>query len=687
MKQEILIKKKSKIYSKFPEGSPEDTTAAASFNAELMQHGYMLTLSAFEHVSQLNNGDLSALYVDVTSTLAKLRGSHVTHKPMYKNFPQEVMEKSLAELYINAIIHYMSFGIWVPESVEVIREVGFEPAEFTMLDVGGEYELTKVLNEIVGSKDSISETDKRYVKFLLDNNYSLKAEIGYKENLCFVAGVLFDQGKDITGVLTTATDILRFITYLSDGDISLSSNTKFKSLNRSLRKKLVAALDKCINEDDIARHENKWKRAFHMLHVGDYAKKYKNVYRIAQKVRESEALKTFNSKVERFIEDGKIVSLLSLLQTRPGELHRRMDYLLRSYSHREQAHAILNSYAEVVDKIPNRLLFQMVGHIKSYENGHSDNMVVFPKGKTQKGLLIPRNDKPKSLYLNNLDIIVSKQIVKNFSELESWKGKKVWIDPALNDCPLPTQQRSASEGMVDLARGTKFDMGDKSHLRFFVYWKGRDIDLSATFHDENFNLTSHVSWTDLRGAGYTHSGDITYAPKGASEFIDMNVSEMVKRGTRYVCMNVYSFSGPLFKEISECFAGWMTLDNPTKNSVFQPKQVKNKIDLKSDTTFCIPVVFDLVERKVIWIDLQNRPAFGRSRMVEENKLTIEKTLKLAAIKSETSCSLGSLFIAHTSARGGEFVDSPEQADIKFGMDRETCDVTPFDVNTINSEYV
>ena len=34
---------------------------------------------------------------------------------MYPNFPQQVADASDAELFINAVIHYISMGSWTPE--------------------------------------------------------------------------------------------------------------------------------------------------------------------------------------------------------------------------------------------------------------------------------------------------------------------------------------------------------------------------------------------------------------------------------------------------------------------------------------------------------------------------------------------------------------------------------------------
>ena len=52
---------------------------------------------------------------------------------------------------------------------------------------------------------------------------------------------------------------------------------------------------------------------------------------------------------------------------------------------------------------------------------------------------------------------------------------KVYLDDRLIECPIPSQQRSASTDFR-AARGTRIPFGkEKDTLRFFTYWVGNDI--------------------------------------------------------------------------------------------------------------------------------------------------------------------------------------------------------------------
>jgi len=522
--------------------------------------------------------------------------------------------------------------------------------------------------------------------------------IPFQENKSVAAAILLAQDKDITPLIANTTDVLRIVTYLSEGDVSLASNTKFISLPRSLRKKIIAQLERVISEEDIGRHKNKWKALLHGLHVGDYSKK---VYSIASKLRNNEQLESFYGKLEYFLNTNDIHAAITLLKARPGEYARKLDHLLRlakpenkqrltrllakSEANSQQKKAV-KEFLSVADQVSTRVLIQLLGHMNR-RHLKANKRIVFPKGNTQKAVVLRQTlEALDPQLLAMLTQGVRQTLIAHFSGLGSLG--KVWIDPDLMDCPLPSQQRSASEGLINVARGTRlpiYEADEKDTLRFFIHWVGRDIDLSATFHYEDFSIMEQVSYTNLRSKGFEayHSGDITSAPNGASEFIDVTITGALERGARYLAMNVLVYSGPTFAEHEECFAGWMMRSSPKSNELFDAKTVEQKIGVRANSRNVVPVVFDLQTRKAIWTDIStsSRSYYGGNN-VESNQASIQETLE-AVIDSKHKLSLYELFELHATARG-QSVDSQEKADTVFSLDKG---VTPFDMNLINSEYV
>ena len=80
------------------------------------------------------------------------------------------------------------------------------------------------------------------------------------------------QAKELQRFCRTATDVLRLITAMSDGDVSLAENTKFRSLKRRERRVLMALLESCGNiEEDMLRYKGRWIRIGERLHPADFS--------------------------------------------------------------------------------------------------------------------------------------------------------------------------------------------------------------------------------------------------------------------------------------------------------------------------------------------------------------------------------------------------------------------------------
>lgn len=685
-KNTICIEKLEKAYLKAPNlDSKRLDSRTMTLQANIMGIGYVMDETLSTAVSELPQTEFESFAKELVETLKKLKGDNVVHKPMYPNFPRQVMEASDLELFVNAIMHYWSFGTWQPFYAKDEREFAFESVKFRTIGLATLEDFYGIFTSILASNESISERDKKVVQWFLDNASKLPFPdvIPFKENMCIVGAYMVENGIPINNLVSNATDVLRIATHMSGGDISLAENTRFKSFKRSQRKNIVRALDKVARLEDLARHPGKWTKLAHSLHVGEY---FSRVYALMKKIRENEKIETFNSVVEKHLSKNHPVKATKKLMERPGDFARRLDHVLRMTPSDKNKMLVINKFLEVADRVSTRVLLQLMGH---FSNRHEtqENRVVFPKGNIQRAELIDAHAPLSAKVVDAIYFGIMNVLENRFAQEENLGN--IYIDSMLKKCPIPTQQRSASEGTFDLARGTRMPIaGDKNTLRFFIYWKGRDIDLSTVFYNENFNTVGSVSYTGLRdhNRGVYHSGDITNARNGASEFIDVDMEKARASGVRYVAMSVLVFSGPTFAEHDTCFAGWMTRSNPDSNEIYDPKTVEYKLDLNSDNKNSVPVIFDLETREAIWTDLTHmhkisRGWYGSINNVHTNKATLEDTVK-AMISTDNKVSLFDLFFMHH--KRGTLVTNREDADIVFAWDG---DVKPSDVNTINSEYV
>lgn len=702
-KQDILLRKKRMVLVPLVKGQADATDPRGlTLQAEVMRLGFLMEQPLLEQLSLLSDDRFEKLYTQVLRTLRNLVGDDVKYKPMYPNFPKQVMDASLAELYTNAILHYWTWGIWKPEYAGDPRLAGFEKVKFKVLRLGRESDVPTLLAEILGSNASVTDKDKEIVEFLMKSYpeaelvKAMPKDIPFKENLCtFVANCL-EKKLSVLGMssLKTATDILRVATHLSGGDVSLAANTKFKSFSRERRRLLVTRLNEIINDDDVFRHRSKWMRLAHSLHVGDYSKVAPKAFEVISRVRDGDfKYVSFDAKTERWIVEANVSALITHLSQRPGMFARRLDHLVRSFGKNARtANRIINAFLGVADRVDTRVLMQLFGHFKSRANDISQRLV-FPKGSAAKATLVktPLSALPEKRVDSLLDGIKT-VLEARFAKLPALG--KCFIDPRLGECPVPLSLRSASDGLEVVGRGTRFDLGEKNTLRLFIYWKGEDIDLSATAIKADFTPMYDIAYYNLKEGEGCHSGDITHAPNGAAEFIDLDIKKMLDKGVRYIAMQVHIFRGPDFADHEVCYAGWMTRDKPNKNEIYDPKTVEQKITLTAQGKTAVPVIFDLVERKAIWMDALVPDSSWRNigSLVVTNRGKVNNAMSTRAsvmdiLKGSLDLSnkptLHDLFTMHAKARG-KLVKQIEKAETVFSVDQG---VKPSSTTEILSKYL
>jgi len=239
------------------------------------------------------------------------------------------------------------------------------------------------------------------------------------------------------------------------------------------------------------------------------------------------------------------------------------------------------------------------------------------------------------------------------------------------------------------ARGSKFDLPAGNTVRFFCWWKniggddnGRvDVDLSASLFDSEWQYQTDVAYYNLREGQCYHSGDITSAPNGACEFIDMNLPSVLEMNARYIVMSAMCFTGQSFVEMPECFGGWMMRQNPNSGEIFEARTVRDKVDITSTVRLCVPVIIDVKERKVYWADLGLK---GRGQINNAARNSVGMSQIGRAIVELNKPNLFDLFLMHAEARG-IVVETKQEADSVFDVFDGT--ITAFDADKILSDFL
>ena len=676
MNNALYLRRRNKICLPAPEGiSPLPDQYLASLLKNIEGLGFTFSRILIEACQRLTLEQLSLVYVRLVSDLQEAVGDKRPHKPMYPNFPTQVMEISRGQLYLNAILHYVTSGRHLPVTEAKERLPILDNVNLKVIELGTLEEFEGLLAQIVGSNTSLSVQDREDVVLFFETYGSdivrlLPEAIPQKETVAFVASLLMKHTENSTEFIArfcrTGTDILRLAVALSDGDLSLATATRFRSFSRSERGLLLALLERLANPvEEMLRWKGRWIRLGERLHPGEYAKRYPRVAEAFRLLRNDVPVPTFNSQVEKALVALDVIEAMRSLVTRPGELARRLDFLLRLDVATQES--VLTSFAETAKSVSTPVLLQVMGHFR-YRNARAPIRVFFPKGNLAKAFATANKlpNLSEALCLRLVGICEA-ALLERFRLLPSLG--KVYVDPELVRYLVPFSQRSASKSFRTLVRGSRVPLPKATNvLRFFIWWKnGReqtDIDLSATMFDANFDYKDIISFYNLKGYGGCHSGDIMDAPKGASEFIDVTLQKVKEQKVRFIVMTLNSFSQQPFSELPECFAGWMARQKPESGEIYEPKTVQDRLDLTANTQIAIPLIIDVVSEEVIWCDMALKRNPRWSNHVHGNLKGVNLTLQALVDLKKTN--LHELLSLHAVARG-EKVTSPELAETVFSV--------------------
>lgn len=662
---------------------------AATLQKEIEQLGFLFTLPMLQALQSCPITEMTEFQFVLLKTLRERVGSHRSFHPLYPDFPTQVMALPDAELYLNAVIHYWTDGQYFPAVAPSLRPALATRSPTTAIDFGSKEEFEAIFTRLAGARSSLSIQDREditwFIKQYRDSIFRLMpASLPIKENATFVCAELLKHTSNgsafVAEQLKTATDILRLAAAWSDGDISLATPCKFVKFKRSLRKFMLGALEACgARQEDMQRHPEEWKRLGEVLHPGDYAHAFPLAYGAFSTLRQGAHIQSFNSRVEAKIVNGDTVSALALLEKRPGELVRRVSTLLRMNSNSTY---VLTQLRNVANQVATPVLLQALVRFKRSAR-HGELRMFFPKGEVAKIFAYKeeRTDLPIEMECQAAHILES-VLIERFAALPNLGS--CYIDPRMKDFLVPFSQRSAAKALRTLVRGSKLPLPESRFLRLFLWWKngaGRtDIDLSVAVYREDFSYLDTLAYYNLKGYGCYHSGDVVDAPNGAAEFIDLDAESIRAAGGRYVIASLNSFTSQAFCDLPECFAGWMARTCANSGEIFEPRTVQDKVDLSAKARMCLPVIFDLVGKKVIWADiaLSTFPSWNNVR----NNLS-GVSLMLRSMVQINKPNLYELFELHVKARGTQ-VETQTQANTVFALD---AGIGPYDLDVIRADFL
>ena len=562
----------------------------------------------------------------------------------YKNFPDEVINMSEVDLYINQILHYW-IG-YLPSNNENIIKEDIEPSKLVKareLNLIDDEMIEKLFIDLLSSNVTLSEQYLDDICVLASTKSIKELEkymeyIQMKETLTTVSSYILKKEGVLIGNFKTATDILRLIAKIS-GDELNNKHIHFAYFSRTELSQLMTKLENLQNPmPDIKRYSKPWHTFFKL-----YAKKI-NFHKYP-KVRN--AVDMLFGDISYMTERGKINEKIKRL---PIMSEEELDNFVKEYivfygdyvreilsllnkAKENQYEKLLLGLENCVTKVNTRILFQLYDRIINLKaKDKTVPRLVNSKGKWRR---LKESISLSDELLNRVLQIVEDGIKTQLKEKENLG--KVYIDEDYKNIMLTTSEKDSNVSLRPMTRGSRIKFNPNAEvLRFFVAWKNLDektlkelntayskldektlkeltpmysrvdVDLSALTFNENLEFNDVVAYYNQKKSGFAFSGDITNAPEGALEYIDVfDLERLKKKGNRYILMQIRSYNGYTFEEINSVYAGVMELTS------IEAKEKKNMYSTAITQGFQImspqittnTILVDLVKFEYVWLDM------------------------------------------------------------------------------------
>ena len=624
--------------------------SVATIASNLAYYGFTLSKEAYKALMKVGDSKLKAWWKNIEENLKEVTGENrkMGDFVVYKNFPEEVLNMSDAEYWFNQICMYIGFPNEFFTEDEKKRKPMIDKLKAKVLHLANEDSLFNILNSLCSLPTKWNNDQLRTVTYLVtkENMYADYSKIPFKENMVNLVTIVIDEEVPVR--IKSATDVLRLGVGLSGGDVSLKTNTKFKSFSKKQRKFLLNLLENSTNlEEDLARNSGKFKKFLRMLHPGDFKNKFPRVVK-ANGFLYHDELTTFNSKVETLLTK-KNVKVLELLQTRPGEFSRRLFKTISLFGK-----PAAKAYSEVLDKLTVYQLLKMERLIMSVNERFY--RTIAPKGNWTK-LQILEN---KTNISDELRMFLSDKISETLKEKLSGKlNGPVKLDPATNMIKL--QDNSAE--LAQYGRGTSFPIPENiKFIRSASYWSDKSggnswFDNGWNFFDENWKALGSCCW-DVNTFGYksaVFSGDPTNSKDiegRVCQMIDLYLDKLAERGVRYAVWNILCYSRRSFNVAKEVYAALQWGEDAQKGKLFEPKRAQLNFLLKGDNLTKYIAYIDVKERKLVYIDANLK---GSVRSAKDNEQNLQNVMPAFVEYLDTLPSVFDLFAHAKQSKKGTVI--------------------------------
>lgn len=601
--------------------SNEALTKAMTLNTNIESLGFTFTAKDIvEVISTMENPE--EIYEAINSYVSVVKA-----KPMYPDFPSQLMGMDEAQYRFDQLMHYdstygamlrasllqLAMGLdaeyeiskgWLPtvEDTEKTTEDKTLLKAKVLEIIPSEKMYTLPVHRILSKRERMSSSDELIIKYAIDNYRGAMADlipekIEFKENILILVNnicnirILENDSKKkelLTAVCQHTGDVLRCIEY--------RLQKSHYHLSRPEKRLWVSVLEQYSEIDlecNLMLSNKKASGNIRLLQFIDY-----NRYSHNRKHRDVVArfrngdLQSWEGKLKK-LNDKDVHAGLRFAATHPGNLVRMVTWFLRLGCSQEE---IKTALAENASSLSSQTLVDLLDKfLNQYQTGYDstghpssdiDEERTKEHEKTAEVLKYvlavkcKTLDTPLSMPVEYEEEIEGENVVKT-------RPKKVFIDEECfdwNNSRILGNNKSIEGGY--LRKGLKIKIPeDVKNVRFFTYWNDKgcvDVDLHAYMRESNSPGVKHVGWNgDFRQSGVVMSGDITHSD--AAEYIDVDIEKAAASGIDRIQLCVHLFNGKdNLGAIDECYVGCLAVSNLGKKvKLYNPKNCFFASDLNA----------------------------------------------------------------------------------------------------------
>ncbi|WP_246486294.1 MXAN_6230/SCO0854 family RING domain-containing protein [Kribbella qitaiheensis] len=389
-------------------------------------------------------------------------------------------------------------------------------------------------------------------------------------------------------------------------------------------------------------------------------------------------VKTFAGRLEGAFADGRPGHALDLLRDRPGELVRRLVHLARALP--ADAHGTLvDALTTAVSDVSPVVLTAALSQVRTPPG---DLRLFFPRGGITRvwTAVDEREPLPAGLAAALSGVLVG-EMLRRATGLPAIR--RTFLDEELVRLVAPGSERSSSSTLRRMTRGSVQPIPDDELLRLFLHWveppaQRVDLDLAVAVFDDEWAFVGLCDPTRLRfdQDAMVHSGNLTAAPgpRGATEYVDLDLRALRRIGARYVLPVVFSFNGVPFNALERGFIGLMR--DPAE--LFDPVAVEDRFDLTGSARMLLPFGIDLRNLQLRWYDVNLSAAgYGNSLVRNAGQVALMAATLEEVHGAGDRVTLWEVCCWHAAARTTEVVVRCADGSIVGYLRGESEDVTTF----------